>query len=125
MVDALPSIFDYLNSISDKKYLSPDPSLKVYNQYIINKGLSYYPDTILLVDEVNKGNISDQWHYEFCYHAIDKKKRRSKWFKPELDANIDLIVEYFNINQTKAKEIIKLFSADELENIKNTLAKGG
>jgi len=123
--ESLPSIFDYLNSVSNKKYMKPDSDLKVYNQYIMNKGLSYYPDAILLVDEVNKGNISDQWHYEFLYHVLDKKVRRSKWFKPDQDDDLKVIVEYFDINMSKAREIIKLFSKDEIENIKQTLNKGG
>jgi hypothetical protein len=74
------TIFDYLNSINNKEYLPPDPNLKLYNQYVLNKGLSYYPDTIELVDLMNRQNISDGWHYEFLYHVIEKRVRKSKWY---------------------------------------------
>ncbi len=119
------SVFDFMNSINDKKYTPPSLNDTGYNQYVINKGLSYYPDTILLVDEINVQGISNQMHYEFLYHILDKRVRRSKWFKPESDENMNLIMEYFGLNTNKAKEILQLFSPEDFETIKAKLEKGG
>lgn len=119
------NVFDYLNSINDKDYTPPDPDLRIYNQYLINKGLSYYPDTILLVDEVNVQGITDQMHYEFLFHVLDKRNRRSKWFKPEEDEKLQLIMAYFEINIQKAREIKKLFSPEDFVTLKAKLEKGG
>ncbi len=81
------SPFDFLNSINDtKKDLFEDPQAeKDYNAFLVNRGLSYFPDTILFANEMNiKRDTPKQWQFDFLRLAIPKKKRFSKWHKKKL-----------------------------------------
>lgn len=120
----MKGLFDFLNSINDHVYTPPEDG-DDYNQFMINKGLSYYPDTILLVNEINKAGFSNKSHYDFLFYTVDKRKRRSKWFKAEKDEQVQLLCDYFTVSVNKAREMVKFFSPEDFENIKTTLHKGG
>ena len=47
--------FDYLNSINTTKddIMVDDIAEKKYSSYMVNRGLSYFNDTILLANEMN------------------------------------------------------------------------
>ena len=61
----MTSPFDYINSISHTKNDlikdSEDPTRaeKDYNAYLVNKGLSYFIDTILFANEMNSHHHLD------------------------------------------------------------------
>ena len=60
--------FEYLNSInSTKKNIMHDDIMeKEYNAFIINRGLSFFPDTILFANEMNVNHHLDnklQYHF--------------------------------------------------------------
>jgi hypothetical protein len=67
------SPFDFLNSINDtKKDLFDDPQAeKDYNSYLINRGLSYFPDTVLYANEMNRNfDIAKRWQFDFLKNSI-------------------------------------------------------
>ena len=49
------SPFDYLNSINDTKkdLMVDDITEKQYNAFLVNRGLSYFSDTVLFANEMN------------------------------------------------------------------------
>jgi len=80
------SPFDYINAINfTKQNLFEDPQAhKDYNAWIVNKGLSYFPDTLLYANEMNRHyGIPKNWQFSFLLNSITKKKRFSKWSKKE------------------------------------------
>ena len=50
------SPFEFLNAINfTKKNVMSDPeNEKYYNSFIINRSLSYFPDTVAIANEMNK-----------------------------------------------------------------------
>ena len=48
--------FDYLNAINQSKenLIVDELSEKEYVPFVVNKGLSYFPDTILYANEMNR-----------------------------------------------------------------------
>lgn len=81
------SFFDYLNAINTTKkdLMKEDPlSEKDYVPFMINRGLSYFPDTIMYANEMNKySSIPKDWQFAFYMHSIKPKKRFSKWHKKD------------------------------------------
>lgn len=124
--------FDYVNSINmSKKHMMENTendnlAEKSYNSYIVNKSLSYFIDTILYANEANEIHHMDKrLQYDYLFYSIPKKKRFSKWAKPNRDDDLDLIIEYYQCNYTRASEILKIINNKDLEYIKQKLQKGG
>ncbi len=80
--------FDYVNSINfTKKNLmkntaNDELAEKDYVPFLTNKSLSYFTDTLLYANEMNRYHFLDKrLQYEFYLNSIRKKKRFAKWAK--------------------------------------------
>ena len=122
------SPFDYLNDITyaKKGIMVDDIAEKEYNAFIINRGLSMYPDTILYANEMNIHHTADhRLQHDFFINIIRKKKRFSKWFKASEDENISILKEYYGYSNEKAKSVLSLLNINQIEDLKNRIYKGG
>ena len=121
---------DYLNSINfNKKDLmrSEDKQwIKKYPAFIINKILSGFQDTIMLVNEVNRNHFLDKdMQYSFLLNSIRSKKRFSPFLRASKLKDIDLVKEYYGYSNEKAKTVLDILTKDQLKLIKEKLYKGG
>jgi len=121
---------DYLNSINfTKKDLmkSEDKDwVKKYPAFIVNKILSGFQDTIMLVNEVNRNHFLDKdMQYSFLLNSIRSKKRFSPFLRASKLKNIDLVKEYYGYSNEKAKTVLDILTKDQLKLIKEKLYKGG
>lgn len=126
------SPFDYLNSINKgtpnmmRGTDNDELAEKEYNAFLVNRGLSYFPDTIAAANEMNRLNHLDKkLQYEFLLNNIRPRKRFSKWAKKTEDNNLELIKEYFSFNDDKALRAVEVLSDNDIEKIKIKLEKGG
>lgn len=121
--------FDFINAINlTKKNLFEDPQArKDYKPFLVNRGLSYFPDTVLYANEMNRNaGIPEDWQFSFFLNTIPKKKRFSKWHKKDADSeSLTLVKEYFGYSSEKALEALSILSDDQLAMIKEKLYKGG
>ncbi len=120
--------FDYLKSINStkKNIMVDDVTEKEYSPFIINRGLSFFPDTILYANEMNlKHHLDHRLQYDFLINIIKKKKRFSKWVKPQEIADIEVIKEYYGYSDEKAKSVIQLLNDEQIEELKQRIYKGG
>jgi hypothetical protein len=123
------SPFDYINAINfTKQNLFEDPQAnKDYNAWIVNKGLSYFPDTLLYANEMNRHyGIPKEWQFSFLLNSIAKKKRFSKWSKKDaISESLRLVKEYYGYSNEKAKQALSVLSEEQLAMIEQKLYKGG
>jgi len=120
--------FDYLKAINETKkdVMVDDIAEKEYNPFIINRGLSFFRDTILYANEMNRfHHLDHRLQFDFFINIIKKKKRWSKWIKPQEVANLELIKEYYGYSNEKAKSALSLMSNEQIEELKNRIYKGG
>lgn len=121
--------FDFLNSINiSKKDLFEDPqNEKEYNSFLINKGLSYFPDTILYANEMNqKSDMPKKWQFDFLRHSIPKRKRFSKWHKKDnVSEIVKLMMKYYKYSEKKAYEVHDLLSEDQIKELVEVYQTGG
>lgn len=124
--------FDFLKAINEsKKDLMTDSendelSEKAYNPFIVNKGLSFFPDTVLYANEMNRlSTLDNKPQFTYLLNSLRPRKRYSKWLKNELIEDIKVISEYFNYSYPKAKQVAHLISPEQLNTIKEKLQKGG
>jgi hypothetical protein len=127
----MTSPFDFINAINfTKQNLFEDPQVvKDYRKtkWIVNKGLSYFPDTVLYANEMNMhSSIPEDWQFSFLLNSIPKKKRFSKWADKETQSESLLLVkEYFGYSSQRAKEALDVLSEEQITMIKEKLYKGG
>ena len=120
--------FDYLNAINTtkKNIMVDDISEKAYLPFMVNRGLSYFPDTILFANEMNLNHhIDSRLQFDFFINIIKKKKRFSKWAKPIEIENLELIKEYYGYSNEKAKSVMSLLNDDQINELKLRIYKGG
>ena len=120
--------FDYLNAIntSKKHIMVDDVSEKAYTPFMVNRGLSYFPDTILYANEMNiNHHIDHRLQFDFFINIIRKKKRFSKWAKPINIENLELIKEYYGYSNEKAKSVLSLLNNEQINELKLRMYKGG
>ena len=120
--------FDYVNSINTTKkdIMVDDMTEKSYNSFMINRSLSYFQDTVGLANVVNRyHHLDKKLQYHFLINIIRKRKRFSKWNKPESDNDIGAIKEYYGYSNQKAKQVLSLLSAGQIKTIKEKVSKGG
>ena len=120
--------FDYLNAINSTKkdIMIDDISEKDYNAFMVNRGLSYFPDTVLYANEMNKQHhIDGRLQFDFLINIIRKKRRFSKWFKATDDENLNVIKEYYGYSNEKAKSVLSLFGTEQIADLKQRIYKGG
>lgn len=116
--------FDCLNAINNKTEVEFNE--KSYPAFMVNRGLSYFQDTVLIANEMNiKHHIDSLIQFDFYRIIVRKKKRFSKWHKASKDDNIDVIKEYFGYSNDKARQVRDLFSDQDIQEMKLTLQKGG
>lgn len=124
-----PSLGDWLNSINQfkKNLMDEDPSVeKSYPQVIINKALSAHTDAVLFANEMNKNwELPKKMQYDFYINSLRPRRRFSPWTKKKSLEYLDVVKEYYNCSYTKALEIIRILSIEQLEEIEGLLFKGG
>ena len=121
---------DYLNSINYTKenLLDTEDELveRGYTPFVVNRCLSYFPDTIIHSNIMNENcHIDKKMQYDYYLFSIRKRKRFSKWLKKEESEKIDTIKEYFGYSNQKAKEIEDIISDSDLKNMRESMFKGG
>ena len=120
--------FDYLNSINltKKNLMIDEQSEKDYVPFIVNRGLGYFADTVLLANEMNVNcHVDSKMQYDFLRGTVKKRKRFSKWLKADDDEKIDIICEYFGYSRSVAKHVSDLFDEQTIGILKKRLDKGG
>jgi hypothetical protein len=122
--------FDFVAAINlTKKDLFAEDTLaaKDYSPFLINKSLSFFPDTILYANEMNiRSGLPRDWQFYFLLNSVSKKKRYSKWFKKTAKTEeFNLVKEYYGYSNEKATEALSILTEEQLVMIKEKLYKGG
>jgi hypothetical protein len=125
------SPFDYVNAINSqgKKDLmtgteNDELAEKSYVPFVVNRALSYFPDTVMYANHMNIHHILDnklQFHYHL--NIVRPARRMSKWAK-KTDGDLQLVMQYYNYNVDKAKQALPLLSSEQLSIIRTKIQSG-
>ena len=120
--------FTYLNSINFSKedVMADDVAEKGCNSFLINRSMSYFYDTVGIANVMNRyHHLDNKLQYHFLINIIRKRKRFSKWMKPETESDIEVVKEYYGYSNEKAKQVLPLLSPEQITIIKQKVNKGG
>ena len=122
------SPFDYLNAINytKKDVMVDDITEKQYLPFMINRGLSYFQDTVLMANEMNQNaHLDSRLQFDFLINIVRKRKRFSKWNKPEVATDLDVIKEYYGYSNQKARMVHNLLTDNQITELRKKVFKGG
>ena len=120
--------FDYLKAInnSKKNIIVDDLSENEYNAFMVNRSLSYFNDTVLIANEMNRhSHLDNRLQFDFLINIVRKRKRFSKWAKPQIESDIEVVKEYYGYSNEKARQALTLLSPDDINGLKKKVYKGG
>jgi len=113
--------FKILNNLSfHKQYQKLDNvTRKDYNPYLMNRGFSYFADTVLQANAMNlRSHLDKQAQYDYLFYSIRKRKRFSKWHKKENLDIVPYIKELLDCSPREAEQYAKLISQEMAEEVR-------
>ena len=121
---------EYLNSINFTKedLMKSEDKLweKKYPAFIVNKMLSGFSDTVMLVNEMNRNHFLDRdMQFQFLLNSIRSKKRFTPFLRASKIKDIECVKEYYGYSNEKAKSALDILTNEQLKLIKERLYKGG
>ena len=120
--------FEYVNAINytKKNIMIDDITEKAYAPYMVNRQLSYFPDTVLAANEMNRNHhLDNRLQFDFFINIIRKRKRFSKWYKPETISDLDAVKKYYGYSNEKARQVLTLLSPEHINELKRKVTTGG
>jgi hypothetical protein len=121
---------DFLTAInySKESLLDGENNLneKDYTPYVVNRCLSYFPDTVLQSNQMNEvPSIPKKMHFDYLRLSVRQRKRFSKWLKDEESEVIDMLKQVYNYSHKTAKEVLPLLSEKDIQLLKEQTFIGG
>jgi|TARA_A100001388_G_scaffold264685_1_gene236165 hypothetical protein len=120
--------FEFVNAINytKKNIMIDDITEKAYAPYMVNRQLSYFPDTVLAANEMNRNHhLDNRLQFDFFINIIRKRKRFSKWYKPETISDLDAVKKYYGYSNEKARQVLTLLSPEHINELKRKVTTGG
>ncbi len=123
--------FDFIKSINQSKAdlmtgtENDTIAESSYIPFVVNKSLSYFPDTILHANEMNMSRADNKLQYHYLLNNIRPAKRFAKWVKREDDGNIEVVKQFYGYSTEKAVQALSILTDDNLHYIKRKLQSGG
>ena len=121
---------DYLNAINYTKEplmnTEDEQWEKKYPPFIINKCVSPFPETIMLLNEINQlHHLYSKLQFDFLINSLRPRKRYTPWLKAKKLKNQEYVKEYYGYNNEKAKVALDILNDEQISAIKIKLNKGG
>jgi len=122
------SPFDFLNAINDTKVnvMVDDIAEKQYLPFMVNRGLSYFLETVLYANEMNRNyHQFERLQFDYLINSVSRKRRFSKWLKPTESADLLIVKEHYGYSNEKARSALTILSSEQLNELKKRTFKGG
>lgn len=120
--------FNYVQSINYTKedLMVDDITEKAYTAFVVNRSLSYFSDTVGFANVMNQyHHLDNKLQYFFLINIVRKRKRFSKWIKPDLDSDIEVVKEYYGYSNEKARQVHSLLTSEQIKELRKKVNKGG
>jgi hypothetical protein len=121
---------EYLNAINHKKKPLMDTEdeawEKKYLPFVVNRCISPFLDTIMLVNEMNRlHHLDKKLQFDFLLNSIRTRKRFAPWLKANKIDDLEYVKEFYGYSNAKAKSALTILTNEQVKQIKASLNKGG
>ena len=121
---------EYLNAINQTKEplmnTEDEQWEKKYPSFIVNKCVAPFPDTVMLLNEINQlHHLDNKLQFDFLINSLRPRKRYTPWLKATKLENLEYVKEFYGYNNEKAKAALDILNDEQISAIKTRLNKGG
>ena len=121
---------EYLNAINYTKEplmnTEDEQWEKKYPSFIVNKCVAPFPDTVMLLNEINQlHHLDSKLQFDFLINSLRPRKRYTPWLKATKLENLEYVKEFYGYNNEKAKAALDILNDEQISAIKTRLNKGG
>ena len=121
---------EYLNAINQTKEplmnTEDEQWEKKYPPFIVNKCVAPFPDTVMLLNEINQlHHLDNKLQFYFLINRLRPRKRYTPWLKAKKLENLEYVKEYYGYNNEKAKVALDILNDEQISAIIKKLNKGG
>jgi len=121
---------EYLNAINHRKKPLMDTEdeawEKKYPPFVVNRCISPFLDTIMLVNEMNRlHHLDKKLQFDFLLNSIRTRKRFAPWLKANKVDDLEYVKEFYGYSNAKAKSALTILTNEQVKQIKTSLNKGG
>lgn len=121
---------EYLNAVNHTKKPLMDTEdeawEKKYPPFVVNRCISPFLDTIMLVNEMNRlHHLDKKLQFDFLLNSIRTRKRFAPWMKANKISNLEYVKEFYGYSNAKAKSALTILTNEQVKQIKTSLNKGG
>ena len=121
---------DYLNAINHTKERLMDTEdeewEKKYPPFIVNKCLSGFQDTLMLVNEINQHpHLDKKLQFDFLLNSVRSRRRFSPWLKASRIEDLEYVKQYYDYSNAKAKQALDILTDEQISTLKHKVRKGG
>lgn len=120
--------WDWMTQLGQtKKTLDREYVKKYYAPYVVHRMLSYHPDSLIYVNELNqRHHVDNDLQYDFLINTLRPRKRFTKMAKGHDADHVDAIMKTYNVNYHRALEIQGMLNDDQIKKIRDRLySRGG
>ena len=102
---------DYLNAVNHTKENLLDTEdedwEKKYPPFIVNKCVAPFPDTVMLVNEINQlPHLDKKLQFDFLINSLRPRKRYTPWLKAMKLENLEYVKEYYGYSNEKQNPLL-------------------
>ena len=96
-----------------------------YVPFLTNRQLSYFVDTLLYSNEMNRyHHLDHRLQFDYLINSIRPKKRYSRWAKSDESEDLKMLSEYYGYSIPKARQALSLLSQDQVDWIREKISRG-
>jgi len=120
--EIVPSILQ-----TKKNVFNEEREYKDYKPFMVNRALSFHMDCVLYANELNlNSGLDSDMQYQYLLNTIRPMKRKFQpWQKAEVLKDIECVKQYFGYSNEKAKQVLRILTDEQLEQIRKHTDKGG
>lgn len=120
-------VWDWINTINANKPVdTTKEDMKDYVPFVVNRAMSYFPDTILCANDMNlTHHIDKDQQYTYYINTVRPARRYKQWGKVNNAGEVEIISEYYQVSPSKAKTLAPIHTAEQIEYMRRAVDKGG
>lgn len=123
------NVWDYVNQIlqGKKNLIIDEITEKEYTPFLTNRSLSYHMDCLMFANEMNSRHFVDKkMQNDFLLNTVRSRKRPfAKWAKSVKSEDIECIKQVYNLSDSKARDVLRLLSKEQIQLLKQKIETGG
>ena len=121
--------FEYVNQIlqGKKQLIIDEATEEAYVPFLTNRSLSQHKDCVLFANEMNqRHNLDKKMQNDFLLNTVRSVKRPfAKWAKSEKNNDIECIKLVYGLSDSKALDVLRLLTKEQLQQLKEETFTGG